>query len=361
MTDEWSAAVEAPGEPPAPPPAPAEQPVKRGRPTGPSLRKLLTQTFPDGASMNDLVNAGYGGEFKRHLDAGEVEMNAEGVYRWVGKVLTELTVPPEEPAAEAKLTGELVIADPENLQFHALAAIFPIMTPAGLNDLTEDVREHGLRDPIEIYNGQIVEGRNRFVACKAAGVPPRFTALVVPDDAAALAYVISKNLKRRHLDESQRAMVANRIANMRRGDNQHASIEATSQSEAAEMLNVSRSAVQRAATVVREGVPEVADAVDRGELAVSAAEVIAKQPPEVQQEILRAPKAERTKKVSALRTPRKPEPVSPPADHPARAVRLVPWDPAASKVAFSEADWTKDDLRALRDVIDEIVGTPVLQ
>lgn len=52
MTDEWSAAVEAPGKPPAPPPAPAEQPVKRGcgRPTGPSLRKLLTQTLPDGAT-----------------------------------------------------------------------------------------------------------------------------------------------------------------------------------------------------------------------------------------------------------------------------------------------------------------------
>jgi hypothetical protein len=96
MTDQWSAAVEAPGEPAAPPPAPVERPVKRGRgrPTGPSLRKLLTQKFPDGASMNDLVNAGCGGEFKRHLDTGEVEMNAEGVYRWIGKVVTEATVPP---------------------------------------------------------------------------------------------------------------------------------------------------------------------------------------------------------------------------------------------------------------------------
>ena len=174
MTVEWSAAVEALGEPPAPPPAPVEQPVKRGRgrPTGPSLRKLLTQTFPNGASMNDLVKAGYGGEFKRHLDTGEVEMNAEGVYRWVGKGVTEATVPTEKPAAETKPTGELVITDPENLQFHALAGIFPMMTPAELYDLTEDVREHGLRDPIEIYNGQILEGRNRFVASKAARVPP---------------------------------------------------------------------------------------------------------------------------------------------------------------------------------------------
>jgi hypothetical protein len=208
MTDEWSAAAEAPGEPPAPPPAPAEQPVKRGRgrPTGPSLRKLLTQKFPDGASMNDLVNAGYGDEFKRHLDTGEVEMNAEGVYRWVGKVVTESTVPPEEPAGNAKLAG--VIADPENLPFHALAGIFPMMTPAELNDLTEDVREHGLRDPIEIYNGQIVEGRNRFVACKAAEVPPEVHRTGAAERCGSTCLRDPEELKRRHLDESQRAMVA---------------------------------------------------------------------------------------------------------------------------------------------------------
>lgn len=99
-------------------------------------------------------------------------MNAEGVYRWVGKVMTESTVPPEEPAAEAKLTSEVVIADRENLPFHALAGILPMMTPAELNDLTEDFREHGLRDPIEIYDGQIVEGRNRFVALQSRRGPP---------------------------------------------------------------------------------------------------------------------------------------------------------------------------------------------
>jgi hypothetical protein len=35
-------------------------------------------------------------------------------------------------------------------------------------------------------------------------------------------------------------MVAAKLANMARGDNQHASIEATSQSAAAELLNISR-------------------------------------------------------------------------------------------------------------------------
>lgn len=177
--------------------------------------------------MNDLVQRGIRGEFKRHLDAGEVEMNAEGVYRWVGKVMTESTVPPKEPAAEAKLTSEVVIADRENLPFHALAGILPMMTPAELNDLTEDFREHGLRDPIEIYDGQIVEGRNRFVALQSRRGPPEV-------HRAGGAGRCGRNA-----GTSTKASVPwlpNRIANMRRGDNQHASIEATSRSEAAETL-----------------------------------------------------------------------------------------------------------------------------
>ena len=47
-------------------------------------------------------------------------------------------------------------------------------------------------------------------------------------------------------------MCAARLANMKRGDNQHASIDATSQSNAATLLNVSRPSVQRAAQVIRD-------------------------------------------------------------------------------------------------------------
>ena len=79
------------------------------------------------------------------------------------------------------------------------------------------------------------------------------------------AFVVSLNLKRRHLSEEQRAMVAARMANLKQGDNQYkvdASIEAsTSQADAAELLNVSRSSVQRAVAVQRDGTPELIAAV----------------------------------------------------------------------------------------------------
>jgi len=77
-----------------------------------------------------------------------------------------------------------------------------------------------------------------------------------------LSYVISGNLQRRHLDESQRSMVAAKVANMERGDNQHAQISATSQSEAARLLNVSRSSVQNAKSVLDRADPSIISAVE---------------------------------------------------------------------------------------------------
>jgi hypothetical protein len=75
-----------------------------------------------------------------------------------------------------------------------------------------------------------------------------------------LYYVISKNLHRRHLNESQRAMVADKIANMKRADTlkrgtqiPDAPIGATGQRQAAEKFNVSRRTIQKARLVQAEG------------------------------------------------------------------------------------------------------------
>jgi hypothetical protein len=81
-------------------------------------------------------------------------------------------------------------------------------------------------------------------------VDPRFE---IYEGTDALAYVISLNLKRRHLDESQRAMVAAKIEVLPKGSNQHAPIGAPSQDDAADMLNVGRRSVQRAAEVRDHG------------------------------------------------------------------------------------------------------------
>jgi hypothetical protein len=69
-----------------------------------------------------------------------------------------------------------------------------------------------------------------------------------------LQYVISLNLKRRHLNESQRAVVASRLANMeahRPSENKSANLR-TSQDQASKMLNVSPRTIQTIKRIERE-------------------------------------------------------------------------------------------------------------
>src|SRR6516165_3256855 len=158
------------------------------------------------------------------------------------------------------------------LQFHPLADIFPLVEGAEFDELVADIREHGLHEPIVAFEDKILDGRNRYRACEAAGLEPTFTVYTGDDP---VSYVISLNLRRRHLSESQRAMVAARLATLRRGDNQHSPIGETSQARAAALLNVGKRSVERAADVREHGAPELVHAVERGDVKVSVAADIA--------------------------------------------------------------------------------------
>lgn len=86
--------------------------------------------------------------------------------------------------------------------------------------------------------------------------------------------MVSLNLHRRHLDESQRAMVAASIANLEDGQRKSGApigAGAVTQEQAANLLNISRRNVQRATKVQESGVPELSEKVMSGEVAVSTA------------------------------------------------------------------------------------------
>ena len=92
-------------------------------------------------------------------------------------------------------------------EYHPIAAMFPLMDSESDEraKMKEDIRIHGQKETIDLYEGQILDGRNRYEICTELGIEPQVSTL--PDDEDPVAYVISKNLHRRHLDASQRAML----------------------------------------------------------------------------------------------------------------------------------------------------------
>lgn len=162
------------------------------------------------------------------------------------------------------------------LMAHAAADLFPLIEGTEFTALVADIAAHGVREPIVLFEGKILDGRNRYRAAQAAGVecPTRKY-----DGGDAVAFVISANLLRRHLKESQRAMIGADLAILPRGANQHAQECAPSQSEAAELLHVGRRSIQHA-RVVRNTDSAVADLVVNGSLNLNEATKLIKLPSE---------------------------------------------------------------------------------
>lgn len=158
------------------------------------------------------------------------------------------------------------------VRFHAYSEIFPLIEGADFDALVLNIEAHGLREKIVLYKGKILDGRNRFLACEKARVKPAYRDFIGNDE-DALEFVISANIHRRHLTESQRAMAAARIANLPLGSNQH-SAEGVPIGTGSKMLNASVRSTMRARKVIEKGSKDLQRAVDHGDLPVSRAAAV---------------------------------------------------------------------------------------
>src|SRR4051812_22712765 len=155
---------------------------------------------------------------------------------------------------------------------HPLSAAFPAMTDAAFAEFRAHIAQHGLQHPITVYEEQVLDGWHRYRACCDVGVPARFETFS-GDRAAALRFVISANLMRRHLDESQRGLVAGRLAQLpaHRPDKRANLPASLTTADAAELLNIGERTVKDARTVIASGNASLVAAVERGEVSVSRA------------------------------------------------------------------------------------------
>ena len=159
---------------------------------------------------------------------------------------------------------------------HPLADMFPLMEGDEFDALMDDIWVNGLRIPVVVtLAGVILDGRNRFRACRAlasrggehARVPEhaRLKVHVVdmaPEHQAEL--IISFNAHRRHMSTSQRAMTAARWGDL-------ANFGSLSQGGRASALGVSVATLKHAESVVRSGDADLIASVDAGRVSVSQA------------------------------------------------------------------------------------------
>src|SRR5690349_1020225 len=99
---------------------------------------------------------------------------------------------------------------------HPFSNVFPEMTEAVFEDFKQDIKKNGQVEPVILYERAILDGRHRARALVELG-RDIVTREFIGTEGEARAFVISLNLQRRHLDESQRAMIAGRLANIQNG------------------------------------------------------------------------------------------------------------------------------------------------
>lgn len=222
----------------------------------------------------------------------------------------------------------------KRLEFHDFANILPLMEGRPFDDFVEDIRENGIHKPIELLDGLILDGRNRYLALvnifarrvplgtgwgafagqvldeddlkPTAGI--RWFTRFDPSNGDPLTYVWSQNVQRRQLDESQRAMAAARYARLGQGRPSKAKETAgekpapgpVSQAQAARGADVSERTIRRAKSVLDHGTPALQHAVEAGHLPVRTAAAAARMPAATQDKIAAAAEAGRANTVRTV-------------------------------------------------------------
>lgn len=159
------------------------------------------------------------------------------------------------------------------VEHHEFAEMFPPLIGDDYLELRNDIKAKGLKVPIVRYKDKILDGRNRKKVCDELGIEPRYVDYTDDDP---LGYVLSMNLHRRHLNESQRAMIAAGLVNTRRGERTDlggdlasgselpVNLPKVTQEDAAKKMKVSEKSVRNAKKVKEEGTDEQIEAINDG-------------------------------------------------------------------------------------------------
>lgn len=188
-------------------------------------------------------------------------------------------------------------------EIHPAAELFPTMSDEELQGLIADIKQNGQHEPATLWQGKLIDGRNRAKACEVLGVDLQCCEL--DSDTDPIKWVLSYNLHRRHLTPSQKAMVAVKLKELLEPEAKERKSKGRpkdhveklpqdnngrSRDKAAAAVGISGKLVDAAEKVTKKGTPELQAAVVKGDVSVSRAAKIADAPPAEQASMIDAPR-----------------------------------------------------------------------
>lgn len=162
-------------------------------------------------------------------------------------------------------------------QQHQLSAAWPAMSDSDFQALQDSIMNIGVQMPIVIFEGQVIDGWNRYRAATALGMDCPTTPFDESID--PVEFVKAMNDARRHITGSQRAIAIVEIHGWKPVGRPQNNVEATStltQEAMAAEAGVSKKTIQQAQAAQKAG---LAEKVKSGEMTVEQASNVAKGKP----------------------------------------------------------------------------------
>lgn len=154
---------------------------------------------------------------------------------------------------------------------HPLSAAFPAMTDTEFAELRADIATNGLRVPITVFEEEVLDGWHRYCACDQTGTEPRFEPFF-GDWTAAVTFVASANVHRRHLSPAERAIAAALVTSLSVGRPNNSPAPASlTVGKAAELFAVGHTQVQDAKTVLGSDNEVLKDDMRAGRISIEKA------------------------------------------------------------------------------------------
>jgi len=182
----------------------------------------------------------------------------------------------------------------ESIPCHEVASIFPEMDATDYRDLVKSIATVGLREPIWLHEGKIIDGKHRYKACLETRTEPKFRNW--DGQGSLVEFVVSLNLYRRHLTASQRAVIALKIVPMLEAEARERQGTRTdipdirekfpkssfgrANDKATEIVKGTNSRYVQEAAKIRKEDPEILELVEQGKVSIPTAKRLIDLPPE---------------------------------------------------------------------------------